>query len=300
MDKTKTGYQDAINVIKSNYPDSSYSLLREALDLAIGVFQEKIEDSVKNTAVSDIMNIHSHPTMRLNTMMKRFHRGTSCNIKVYIQPPTKYDGILTILTEKETLLYEFHPNQSSPFSKIKLLSDVSTWINNFIKTLYPDVDDIILSVYFDSLDIGLNSMHTFCSSIMPYGIKIAEFIDINDIISSCKGITPMEAYKIERNIFKRGKGHAFTRIIDEKLDEKFYFKEKDKTRLNLSSVQSPQKGQLLNTTDLLKHTICSNCGHHLEWGYESPRSSNMLAVCCGKMYSAVPDMYKINITNFPD
>lgn len=35
-------YQEAISAIKSNYPDSRYSILREALDVAI----EKMEDGV--------------------------------------------------------------------------------------------------------------------------------------------------------------------------------------------------------------------------------------------------------------
>ena len=34
-------YQEAIEVIKSNYPPENYTMLREALDLAIKVLSEK-------------------------------------------------------------------------------------------------------------------------------------------------------------------------------------------------------------------------------------------------------------------
>lgn len=35
-------YKKAIEVIKSNYPPSNYTLLREALDLAIKLLDEKV------------------------------------------------------------------------------------------------------------------------------------------------------------------------------------------------------------------------------------------------------------------
>lgn len=35
-------YQDAIEAIKKNYPPENYTILREALDLAIKVLEEKI------------------------------------------------------------------------------------------------------------------------------------------------------------------------------------------------------------------------------------------------------------------
>lgn len=37
-------YAEAIEVIKSNYPPSNYTMLREALDLAIDVLQDKINE----------------------------------------------------------------------------------------------------------------------------------------------------------------------------------------------------------------------------------------------------------------
>ncbi len=36
-------YQEAVEVIKSNYPPENYTLLREALDLAIEVLSEQAE-----------------------------------------------------------------------------------------------------------------------------------------------------------------------------------------------------------------------------------------------------------------
>lgn len=36
-------YQEAIEVIKSNYPPENYTMLREALDLAIELLSEKAE-----------------------------------------------------------------------------------------------------------------------------------------------------------------------------------------------------------------------------------------------------------------
>ena len=35
-------FQDAINTIKSNYPPSNYSMLREALDLSIELLDKQI------------------------------------------------------------------------------------------------------------------------------------------------------------------------------------------------------------------------------------------------------------------
>jgi hypothetical protein len=39
-------YKEAIEAIKANYPPENYSILREALDLAIIVLQEKVDESV--------------------------------------------------------------------------------------------------------------------------------------------------------------------------------------------------------------------------------------------------------------
>lgn len=36
-------YQEAIEVIKSNYPPENYTMLREALDLSIELLTEKVE-----------------------------------------------------------------------------------------------------------------------------------------------------------------------------------------------------------------------------------------------------------------
>lgn len=38
----EVNYQEAIEAIKKNYPPENYSILREALDLAIKVLEEKI------------------------------------------------------------------------------------------------------------------------------------------------------------------------------------------------------------------------------------------------------------------
>lgn len=40
-------YKDAIKVIMSNYPPENYTLLREALDLAVELLEEKMEDDVE-------------------------------------------------------------------------------------------------------------------------------------------------------------------------------------------------------------------------------------------------------------
>jgi|GEM_PF-5097463 len=37
-------YKEAIEVFKSNYPDSSYSMLREAVDFTILKFENKIKE----------------------------------------------------------------------------------------------------------------------------------------------------------------------------------------------------------------------------------------------------------------
>lgn len=40
-------YKEAIEVIRSNYPPSNYTMLREALDLAIKILEEKVPETEK-------------------------------------------------------------------------------------------------------------------------------------------------------------------------------------------------------------------------------------------------------------
>lgn len=68
-------YKDAISVIESNYPSENCALLREALDLAIGLLEEKSDnrDSIVDE-INSTDNIHAIPIDTMKKSSRNFNR----------------------------------------------------------------------------------------------------------------------------------------------------------------------------------------------------------------------------------
>ena len=55
--------EEAIEAIKCNWPDSRYTILREALDMAISALrqQERLDETNKSLAMDDLRKMHGEP-----------------------------------------------------------------------------------------------------------------------------------------------------------------------------------------------------------------------------------------------
>jgi hypothetical protein len=119
-------YQEARKVIKSNFPPESYTMLREALDLALDILKEK-ENPGKISDGSHTFDELYYHRMMLFAVICNTHKEKAWKSRLH-DDGTMYDNyfIVGITTEKGDYSYHYHNDYWDMF-EVKQLEKAHKW-----------------------------------------------------------------------------------------------------------------------------------------------------------------------------